>query len=235
VRAEGARGVAPGHRRVRQGSQPDGREYRWDQENLVAPLAWRGRAAAQGDERLPYADLNGAHAHFTDTGGDGEAIVFSHGLLLSGAMFDEQIAHFRGRYRCIAFGHRGQGRSGVTEDGYDIDTLTADAAALIERLGLAPCHFVELSMGGFVGMQLAAQKPDLLKTLTLLDTSADPEPSGDGPKYRTLNFAARWIGPWAVVGSVMPILFGRGFLNDTACVMQRKRWMQAISPITASA
>jgi pimeloyl-ACP methyl ester carboxylesterase len=63
------------------------------------------------------------------------------------------------------------------------NTLTADAAALIERLRLAPCHFVGLSMGGFVGMQLAAQKPDLLKTLTLLDTSADPEPSGDGPKY----------------------------------------------------
>jgi pimeloyl-ACP methyl ester carboxylesterase len=91
------------------------------------------------------------------------------------------------------------------------NTLTADAAALIERLGLAPCHFVELSMGGFVGMQLAAQKPDLLKTLILLDTSADPEPSGDGPKYRTLNFAARWIGPWALLAASCQCCSGAAF------------------------
>ncbi len=106
---------------------------------------------------MPDVDLNGAHIHFTDTGGAGEAIVFSHGLLLNGTMFDEQVTHLRANYRCITFDHRGQGLSGVTRHGYDMDTLTADAAALIGHLDIAPCHFVGLSMGGFVGMRLAAR------------------------------------------------------------------------------
>ena len=50
---------------------------------------------------MPYADLNGTHVHFTDTGGEGQAIVFSHGLLFSGAMFEAQVAVLRDRFRCI--------------------------------------------------------------------------------------------------------------------------------------
>ena len=178
---------------------------------------------------MPYADLNGANIHYTDTGGDGATILFSHGLLFSGAMFEAQIAEFSDDYRCIAFDHRGQGQSGVTDDGYDIETLTADAAELIRHLDIAPCHFVGLSMGGFVGMRLAAQHPDLLKTLTLLDTSAEPEPHENGPKYRMLNFVARWIGLWAVTGSVKPILFGKTFLNDPSRAGERDRWTKALT------
>ncbi len=178
---------------------------------------------------MPYAELNGSRIHFTDSGGSGDAIVFSHGLLFSGAMFEKQVSHFGERYRCITFDHRGQGKSGVAESGYDMETLTADATEFIEHLGVAPCHFVGLSMGGFVGMRLAARKPELLKTLTLLDTSADSEPVENGPKYRMLNFVARWIGLWAVVGRVMPIVFGQTFLSNDARAGEKQRWRTAIS------
>lgn len=178
---------------------------------------------------MPHVDLNGAHIHFTDTRGDRETIVFSHGLLMNGEMFEAQVAHFRDRYRCITFDHRGQGRSGITPDGYEIDTLSEDAAALIKHLGVAPCHFVGLSMGGFVGLRLAARSPDLLRTLTLLDTSADSEPKDSGPRYRMLNLVARWIGLWAVIGRVMPIMFGQTFLNDASRADERKRWAKAIT------
>lgn len=183
---------------------------------------------------MPYADLNGAHIHFTDTGAhansdtDGEAIVFSHGLLFSGAMFQAQVAYFQDRYRCITFDHRGQGQSGVTEDGYDMETLTEDAAALIRHLGIAPCHFVGLSMGGFVGMRLAARHPELLQTLTLLETSADTEPHENRPKYRMLNIVARWVGLWAVIGRVLPIMFGQSFLQDETRAAEKKKWAKAI-------
>ena len=178
---------------------------------------------------MPHIDLNGAHIHFTDTGGDGPAIVFSHGLLMSGEMFTEQVACFETQFRSVTFDHRGQGQSGVAMDGYDLDTLTDDAAALIEHLGLAPCHFVGLSMGGFVGMRLAARRPDLVKTLTLLGTTAEPAPEATRRKYRMLNFVGRWIGLWAVIGSVMPLMFGKTFLNDAARAKDKQRWRQAIT------
>ena len=117
--------------------------------------------------------VNGAELYVEDTGGTGSAIVFSHGLLWSTKMWRFQVEALRGRFRCIAYDHRGQGRSEVTSAGYDMDTLTLDAAALIEKLGVQPVHFVGLSMGGFVGMRLGARRPELLKTLTLIETAAD--------------------------------------------------------------
>ncbi len=178
---------------------------------------------------MPKSHCNGASIHYEDTGGDGDPIVFSHGLLFSGAMFEAQVAHLRKHFRCITFDHRGQGQSGVTKGGYDMETLTEDAAALIKALDAAPCHFVGLSMGGFVGMRLAAQRPELLKSLTLLETSAEPEDPKNAPKYKILNIIARWIGLWAAIGQVMPIMFGRTFLTDPGRADERRRWSMAIT------
>jgi pimeloyl-ACP methyl ester carboxylesterase len=117
---------------------------------------------------MPFKEINGTRIHHTETGSGPETIVFSHGLLMSGEMFRDQVAAFSDRYRCITFDHRGQGQSEVTESGYDMDTLAEDAAALIRELNCAPCHFAGLSMGGFVGMRLAIRHPELLKSLILL-------------------------------------------------------------------
>jgi len=122
--------------------------------------------------------VNGVELHVEDTGGSGAPVVFSHGLLWSTKMWRFQIAAFRGAHRCIAFDHRGQGRSEVTPSGYDMDTLAEDAAALIEQTGAAPVHFVGLSMGGFVGLRLAARRPALLRSLALIGSASDGESSG---------------------------------------------------------
>ena len=94
---------------------------------------------------MPYFEHDGVRIHDTDTGAGAQTIVFSHGLLFSGAIFEKQIDHLKDRYRCIAYDHRGQGRSSPAEDGYDMDTQTEDAAALIEALGAGLCHFAGLS------------------------------------------------------------------------------------------
>ena len=107
---------------------------------------------------MPRLTANGCDLYYEDTGSGRESIVFAHGLLWSGRMYDDQVAALKGRFRCITFDFRGQGQSQITKSGYDMDDLTLDAGGLIERLGVAPCHFVGLSMGGFVGMRLAARR-----------------------------------------------------------------------------
>ena len=175
-------------------------------------------------------EVGGVRLHVEDTGGTGPPVVFSHGLLLSTRLWDAQVGALRGAYRCIAYDHRGQGRSDVPRDRcIGMDQLADDAAALVEALGAAPCHFVGLSMGGFVGLRLAARRPELLRSLTLLETSADPEPPENVPRYRLLNLVARWIGPWAVASKVMPILFGRTFLADPARASDRAAWRARIA------
>ncbi|WP_419907658.1 alpha/beta fold hydrolase [Hoeflea sp.] len=177
---------------------------------------------------MPIININGTNIHYIDEGSGAETVVFSHGLLMNGGMFAAQMAALKGRYRCIAFDHRGQGKSAVTDDGYDMETLTEDAAGLIEALSLAPCHFVGLSMGGFVGMRLATRRPELLRSLTLIETSAEPEEKANVPRYRMLNFVARWFGLNIVAGQVMPIMFGQTFLNDSDRAEEKARWRQSI-------
>lgn len=177
---------------------------------------------------MPRIEVNGAGLHVEDTGGNGAPVLFSHGLLWDTRLFAPQVAALRSQHRCIAYDHRGQGRSEVTASGYDMDTLAADAAALIEALGLAPVHFVGLSMGGFVGLRLAIERPALLRSLVLLDSSAEAEPAENLPRYRLLNLVARGFGLRPVAGRVMPILFGRSFLADPARAAERAEYRRRL-------
>lgn len=171
---------------------------------------------------MPEITVNGARLHYEESGSGPRTIVFAHGLLFSGRMFDAQVAALRDRYRVITYDLRGQGQSEATAGGYDMDTLSEDAAALIEALGAAPCHFAGLSMGGFIAMRLAIRRPELLRSIILLETSADPEPRENVPRYRLLNFIARWLGLGLVAGQVMPIVFGRKLLDDPARADERR-------------
>ncbi len=177
---------------------------------------------------MPTLDIGGTRLHYTDEGSGEETVVFSHGLLFSGAMFAYQVEHLKSRYRCITFAHRGQGQSQITDGGYDMETLTEDAAGLIEALGAGPCHFVGLSMGGFVGMRLAIRRPELLRSLVLMETSAEAEPAENKPRYGMLNFIGRWFGFGVVIGRVMPIMFGQTFLNDPARAEEQAKWRKFI-------
>jgi len=137
-------------------------------------------------------------------------------------MFDPQVEALQDRYRVVGYDHRGQGRSARTkEKSIGIETLYDDAVALIEGLGIGPCHFVGLSMGGFVGQRVAARRPDLLRSLMLLETSADPE--DHARDYQKLNLVVRVLGVRPVVGKVMPIMFGETFMNDPERAAERAR------------
>jgi pimeloyl-ACP methyl ester carboxylesterase len=175
---------------------------------------------------MPYITLNGAKIYYEEVGSGVETLVFSHGLLMSGDMFSEQVAALSDRYRCICYDHRGQARSEVSGEGYDMDSLTDDAAELIKALGAAPCHFAGLSMGGFVGMRLAIGRPDLLKSLILMETTADPEPEENRGPYRKLAFIGRWLGFRLVIDKLMNIMFSQSFLQDPAKAAARDKWRQ---------
>ncbi|HSK23832.1 MAG TPA: alpha/beta fold hydrolase [Egicoccus sp.] len=174
---------------------------------------------------MPTLDVNGTRLYYEDSGTGDEVILFSHGLLWDHRMFGPQVEALRSDYRCIAYDHRGQGRSAVpTEATIPMDLLALDAVALIEKLELGAVHVVGLSMGGFVGMRVAAWRPDLVRSLSLLETSADPEPSRNVPRYKALNLVVGVAGTKPVSSQVMPIMFGRTFLDDPARAAERDRW-----------
>ncbi len=181
-------------------------------------------------EPMPKIHLNNAELHYEDSGGSGVPIVFSHGLLWNTTLFAPQVAALKQNYRCIAYDHRGQGQSSDdTRKVIDMDLLTEDVVALIRALNLGPVHFCGLSMGGFVGMRLAARHPDLVRSLILCETSPEKEPLENVPRYKRLNMAARWLGPRVVMPKVMPILFGKTVLADPARANDRQGWLHQLN------
>jgi pimeloyl-ACP methyl ester carboxylesterase len=128
---------------------------------------------------VPLLQLDGARVNITDTGAppgrpDAPVVVLGHGLLFSTTMWRHQVDALRATYRCVAVDWRGQGAT-PPAPAYDMDSLYADLVGVIEHLDGGPVHYAGLSMGGFVGLRLAARRPDLVRSLTLIDTSAGPE------------------------------------------------------------
>lgn len=167
---------------------------------------------------MPNIEVNGTSLYYEDTGAGstGETIVFSHGLLWGTELFEPQVAALRDRYRCVAWDHRGQGRSAADPHRHCIgmELVWQDAVALLEALGLTSVHFVGLSMGGFVGMRMAARRPDLVNKLILIETSYLPEPVENVGRYRLLTAIYRTIGPRVIQSRVAPIMLGKTIIND---------------------
>ena len=179
---------------------------------------------------MPIAHVNGADVHYTDSGTPpvkphAEAVVFGHGLLFSGDMFRDQVEGLEDDYRCITVDWRSQGRSPAAGGGHDMDTLTGDLLALLDELGLESVHYVGLSMGGFVGMRLAARNPERVRTLTLIDTSAGPEDPEKISQYRLLANVYRWIGIGPVRGKVEPIMFAPASRENPAFRHRADEWI----------
>lgn len=171
---------------------------------------------------MPEASLlltrPGARVAYTDTGApadrpDAPVVVLGHGLLFSGRMFDAQVAALRPAYRCLTVDWRSQGRSPRAAGPHDMDTLLGDLVALLDECDTGPVHYVGLSMGGFVGMRLAARHPDRVRTLTLLDTSAAPEPAPSRRRERIMAHALPYVGLRPLEGQVAALMFGPTFLR----------------------
>ena len=133
---------------------------------------------------MPYTDafamINGCRLHYQDWGRrDAPALVMLHGLTQQSHTFDAVAEQLHGRYRCIALDVRGRGESawsgGPT---YNHRTYVQDVTALLAELGLSRWHYMGTSMGGQIGMLLAAQRPAAFLSLTLNDIGPDINPAG---------------------------------------------------------
>lgn len=161
---------------------------------------------------MPTARVNGVKLHYVEAGKGDETIVFAHGLLMSSHSYREQLRFFSDRYRVVAYDHRGHGASATPWGGYDMDTIAEDAAQFIEHLG-APVHFAGLSMGGFVGIRLAARRPQLIRSLVLMATSADEQP-GNKPVAHAVTGLVRVAGFRPIAKPAVRAMFGAPYLCD---------------------
>ncbi|MDF5979160.1 alpha/beta hydrolase [Pseudomonas aeruginosa] len=103
-------------------------------------------------------------------------VLLLHGLGSSARDWEYQLPALLGRYRLLVPDLRGHGRSGKPRGGYSMAGFAEDCAALLDRLGCGPVHLVGISMGGMIGFQLACDRPDLLRSLTIVNSTPEVIP-----------------------------------------------------------
>ncbi len=159
---------------------------------------------------MPFADVNSQHIYFEDTGGDGPAVIFSHGFLMDHEMFDPQVASLSD-FRCITWDERGFGQT-EAQGPFTYWDSADDALALLTHLGIDSAFFVGMSQGGFISLRAAVRSPERVRGLGLIDTDAGVEPEDTKPAYEALN--TEWVtnGPSdAIAGVVAGIIMSPGY------------------------
>ncbi|MEI7438486.1 MAG: alpha/beta fold hydrolase [Thermoleophilia bacterium] len=101
--------------------------------------------------------------------GEGETVLFLHGLGMTRTGWDAVMQPLAKGYRCLAWDMPGYGVSESLEH-FSLEAAADAAAGLIAELGGA-AHVVGMSMGGMVALQLALRHPDVVRSLILVDTS----------------------------------------------------------------
>jgi len=98
-----------------------------------------------------------------------KAALCVHGLEGSSRNWTDLMALLRPRLACDALDLPGFGDSPPRPDGrYTIAALAQTVIALIEERGRGPVHLIGNSLGGAVCVKVAATRPDLIRTLTLI-------------------------------------------------------------------
>lgn len=171
-----------------------------------------------GVGEIPMAELNarytndhskwmsfaGLRMHYQDEGNpDGQPIVLLHGMLSSLGTWDEWKKGLLADYRVISLDVPGFGLTGgpENEEDYNEVLLHASFQHFIDELELDDFVLAGNSLGGYMSAHYAANNPNKVKKLILIDPAGAPQ---DMPFF--LNLASMPVVN-SVVSNVLPTIF----------------------------
>ena len=195
---------------------------------------------AERERREWTSSVNGTELRVEEIGSGKQTVVFSPNPFTNRGLFDAPVAALSRDYRCLRYDHRGQGDSGFgasqpSPDLLGTEGLYDDAVALLDQLGVDRCHWIGSSIGGFVGVRLAARRPDRVRSLVLLGFSTGRLSRTDQLQINTMIGmvrASRLMGPVGtallrrVTEQVMRNMLGTTFMSDPARADDRELWRQ---------
>jgi pimeloyl-ACP methyl ester carboxylesterase len=138
-------------------------------------------------EHQRWVQVAGAPVNVIDSG-EGDAIVFIHGLSGAWVNWLENIPHFARSHRVIAMDLPGFGHSPMPVDRISISGYARIVDELLDTLGIERAVIVGNSMGGFIGAEVALQFATRVEKLVLVSAaglSIDHQPNE--PVLRVLD------------------------------------------------
>jgi pimeloyl-ACP methyl ester carboxylesterase len=137
--------------------------------------------------------VNGADLAWSERGNGAPGLVLCHGFTGSSHDWALQVDALSSQRRVVTLDQRGHGHSTKfgTLDDYSIEQLASDLVGFIEAVGGPPVDLLGHSMGGRVVMTAVLERPELVRSLILMDTSAwSFQPPDEGMRKMVTDFVA---------------------------------------------
>lgn len=126
-----------------------------------------------GAIKLAYVELDSHTKLYYEDHGEGQTVIFVHGVMMSSKFFHKQVPYFSKNYRVITLDLRAHGKSSKVQYGHTVAQYARDLKCFIEKLDLMDVILVGWSMGAFVLWDYVNQFGSKnIKALTVVDQSA---------------------------------------------------------------
>jgi pimeloyl-ACP methyl ester carboxylesterase len=136
---------------------------------------------------MPHLDRAGIRIYYQLAGspGDHPPLLLSHGFGASSTMWRPNVAALAADRQVITWDLRGHGRSDSPDDPaqYSHAACVADMAALLDAARAERAMVGGLSLGGFLSLAFARERPERVAGLVLCDT---------GPGFRSDQARRQW-------------------------------------------
>jgi 3-oxoadipate enol-lactonase / 4-carboxymuconolactone decarboxylase len=178
---------------------------------------------------MPLLKIRGSTCFFRlDGPDDAPVLVLSHSLGQDHGMWDPQMTALTRHFRVLRYDLRGHGASEVTPGDYRIEQLGEDVLALADALSIERFAFCGLSLGGMIGLWLAAHAPARITGVVLANTSARADSAGMETRRQTVLAG----GMASVVDLVMGRFFSaRSLAQNPPTVASSRRTLLATDPV----
>ncbi len=162
-----------------------------------AARVWTNRIVARG----------GVDLFCIDSGCDGEgAVLLLHGLAGHVGEWRQTAGWLSESRRVVAFDQRGHGASTRTPRDMSRAAFVDDTIQVIEQLDLAPVTLVGQSLGGHTAFLVAAERPDLVSSLVVVEASPQRDPLA---RDRVAVLLRAWPVPFPSQSAALEFFGGR--------------------------
>lgn len=203
--------------------------HRVDRETLELDDA--ARTAAPGQ----FVELSDGLTHYDIAGPEsGQTVVLVHGFSVPYYIWDTTFAELAAAgFRVLRFDTFGRGFSERPDVAYDGDLFERQVVDLVNELGLqAPVDIVGLSMGGAVTVRVAANNPELVRRIVLVDPTHQSYAPPPFPQFIGKPVMALTKFPKMAEGQMTDFLYPENYptwIDQYHVQMQYKGFRHAIT------
>jgi len=142
-----------------------------------------------------------------DQTGAGEPLILIPYLAADNACYAFQVGEYAKHFTCISLDLRGTGESDKPQGPYTTELLADDIAAFIQAAGIGKAHVAGLSLGGAIGMWLAAKYPHTVQSLSLHSSWAKSD-AFQRTVVESWQIVAKAVGvPEMIIRAIFPWCF----------------------------